>query len=154
MSFIREISPIYQRPNQHKHRDPARAGGISTHVVHEALATKYVGEEARRVLDVGASLLANHLLAVLVIDGAQVLSDGPGTTASAFQTHTFPPSVGGGTLAAAVARTESDSTRYASLAKRKKGVMNNDAGREGRGKWTCLISLNFSSASGDGFLSG
>ncbi len=53
-----------------------------THVVHEALAAEDVREEARGVLDVGATLLADHLLAVLVIDDAQILAQR--RTASAF----------------------------------------------------------------------
>jgi hypothetical protein len=38
------------------------------HIVHEALAAKDVGEEARGILDVRATLGADHLLPVLVID--------------------------------------------------------------------------------------
>ena len=38
------------------------------HIVHEALATKDIGEEARGILDVWATLGADRLLPVLVID--------------------------------------------------------------------------------------
>ena len=48
---------------------------VGTHVIHETFATKDVGEEARGVLDVRATFAADHLLAILIIYRAQVLSN-------------------------------------------------------------------------------
>ena len=48
---------------------------VGAHIIHETLATKDVGKEARGVLDVRATFGADHLLSVLVINGAQVLSN-------------------------------------------------------------------------------
>ncbi len=45
------------------------------HIIHEALATKDVGKEARRILNVRATFGADHLLPILVIHGAKVLSN-------------------------------------------------------------------------------
>ena len=44
---------------------------IPMHIVHEVLATKDVGEEARMILDVRATLGADRLLPVLVIDACR-----------------------------------------------------------------------------------
>ena len=48
---------------------------IGAHVIHEAFATKDVGEEARGILDVRATFGADHLLPILIIYCAQVLSN-------------------------------------------------------------------------------
>jgi hypothetical protein len=49
--------------------------GVGAHVIHETLATKDVGEEARGILDVRAAVGANHLLPILIIDNAKILSN-------------------------------------------------------------------------------
>ena len=41
------------------------------HIVHEVLATKDVGEEAHMILNVRATLGADHLLPILVIDACR-----------------------------------------------------------------------------------
>ena len=75
----------------------------ATHVVHEALAAEDVCEEPCGVFDVRAAFAAHHLLAVLVVDDAQVLCEQDQLCGNACPRF---------------ARTESDRTRYASLAKR------------------------------------
>jgi hypothetical protein len=46
-----------------------------SYIIHETLATKDVGKEARRIFNVRARLVADHLLAILVVNRAQILSD-------------------------------------------------------------------------------
>ncbi len=48
---------------------------VETHIIHETLATKDVGEEARGILDVRATFGTDHLLPILVVHGAKVLSN-------------------------------------------------------------------------------
>ena len=42
----------------------------STYIIHETIAAKDVGEEARGVLDIRAALVVDHLLPILVVDRA------------------------------------------------------------------------------------
>ena len=73
MSFISEISPIYTRESVNKTRKYKPE--VGAHIVHETLATKDVGEEARGILDVRSTLGADHLLPILVIHCPKVLSN-------------------------------------------------------------------------------
>jgi hypothetical protein len=78
ISFISVISPIcketedgrMRRLDSGPERMRARESGGGTHIIHEAFATKDVGEEARGILDVHAIFVADHLLPILVIDGS------------------------------------------------------------------------------------
>ena len=78
------------------------------HIIHETLATKDVGEEARGILDVRSTLCADHLLPILVIHCPKVLSNrataGHDTGSAQIRDTRERP-------------TESESTRYASLFK-------------------------------------
>jgi hypothetical protein len=108
MSFINEISPIYKAGACRvpmMTRDQKEWDG-GAHIIHETLATEDVGEKARSILDVRATFVANHLLPILVIDCAEILPD-RGAAPPA------PRSVGWGDKRCR--RTESESTRYASL---------------------------------------
>jgi hypothetical protein len=73
MSFMSEISPIYKRERVNKtlKYKPKEVA----HIIHETLATKNVGEEARGILDVRPTLGADHLLPILVIHHPKVLSN-------------------------------------------------------------------------------
>jgi hypothetical protein len=69
ISFMSEISPIYKaRGSTLKYKTEGVA-----HIIHETLATKDVGEEARGILDVRSALCADHLLPILVIHCPKVL---------------------------------------------------------------------------------
>ena len=72
MSFMSEISLICKGGGRRASRRlaPDMDGGRpeGQRGAHEALAAKDVGEEARGILDVRATLGADHLLPVLVID--------------------------------------------------------------------------------------
>lgn len=50
---------------------PDEEGGRQqTYIIHETIAAKDVGEEARGVLDIRAALVVDHLLPILVVDRA------------------------------------------------------------------------------------
>jgi hypothetical protein len=81
-SFTSVISPIYNKAKEARNRPirhlnskrmrgrEGRKSGEGAYIIHEAFAAKDVGEEARGILDARAIFLADHLLPILVIDGA------------------------------------------------------------------------------------
>ena len=72
ISFISEISPIYKAGESTRLKYKPELGA---HIIHESLATKDIGEEARGILDVRSTFGADHLLPILVIHYAKVLSN-------------------------------------------------------------------------------
>jgi hypothetical protein len=78
-SFTSVISPIYNKAKKARNRPirhlnmrgrEGRKSGEGAYIIHEAFAAKDVGEEARGILDARAIFLADHLLPILIIDGA------------------------------------------------------------------------------------
>ena len=70
MSFISEISPIckvggYKVVDETLNRGDRRKAGA--YIIHEAFATKDVGKEARGILNVRATFIADRLFPILVI---------------------------------------------------------------------------------------
>jgi hypothetical protein len=112
ISFINVISPIY------KARESTRLlkykPEIGAHVIHETLATKDVGEEAGGILDVRSTLGADHLLPILVIHYPKVLPN-RAATKTQHQLRLAGSQIGD----KRGRRTESESTRYASLVQGK-----------------------------------
>lgn len=73
ISFISEISPIYKAGGSTRLKYKPEV--VGAHIIHESLATKDIGEEARGILDVRATFGADHLLTILVIHYSKVLSN-------------------------------------------------------------------------------
>jgi hypothetical protein len=71
ISFMSEISPIYKARESTLKYEPE----VVAYIIHETLATKDVGKEARGILDIRSALGADHLLAILVIHHPKILSN-------------------------------------------------------------------------------